>query len=93
MRFMGPQPAALEIRRVRVRDGFCVLDVLIRNNRIIGVDFLNRIAFDAHFESILLRYLLKIFFRQHRPTTDVYRAVQNHCSRPDATFNYTPRSG
>ena len=29
MRFMDPQPAALEIRRVRVRDGFRVLDVKI----------------------------------------------------------------
>ena len=30
MRFMDPQPTALEIRRVRVRDGFCVLDVKIK---------------------------------------------------------------
>jgi hypothetical protein len=42
--------------------------LLTRNNRIIGVDFLNRTcAFDAHFESILLGEAPKIFFRQHRP--------------------------
>src|SRR5215471_20259628 len=42
--------------------------LLTCNNRIIGVDFLNRTcAFDAVFESILLREPPKIFFRQHRP--------------------------
>jgi hypothetical protein len=51
-----------------------------RNNRIIGVDFLNRTcAFDAHFESISLGDPPKIFFRQHRPIRDVpsaaYRAA------------------
>ena len=37
--------------------------LLTRNNRIVGVDFLNRTcAFDAHFESILLRDPPKSFF-------------------------------
>jgi len=37
--------------------------LLTRNNRINGVDFLNRTyAFDAHFESMLLRGPPKIFF-------------------------------
>ncbi len=43
-----------------------------RNNRIIGVDFLNRTcAFDAHFESMLLGEPSKIVFRQHRPNADI----------------------
>jgi hypothetical protein len=45
--------------------------LLTCNNRITGVDFLNRTcAFDAHFESILLRDPPQIFFRQHRPNPD-----------------------
>ncbi len=46
--------------------------LLTRNNRIIGIDFLNRtFAIDAHFESMLLGEPSKIFFRQHRPTPSV----------------------
>jgi hypothetical protein len=46
--------------------------LLMRNNRIIRVDFLNGTwAFDAHLESMLLREPPKIFFRQHRPTADI----------------------
>jgi len=50
-----------------------VRDILLtRNNRIMGVDFLNRTcAFDAHFESILLRKPPKNLFRQHRPNPAV----------------------
>ena len=45
--------------------------LLERNNRVIGVDFLNRTcAFDPHFESMLRRDPPKIFFRQHRPQPD-----------------------
>jgi hypothetical protein len=50
------QPLADAVEKVR---GI----LLTRNNRIIGVDFLNRTcAFDAHFESILLRDPPKSFF-------------------------------
>ncbi len=46
--------------------------LLRRNNRIVGVHFLNRTcAFRPHFESMLLRNPLKIFFRQHRPKAAV----------------------
>jgi hypothetical protein len=45
---------------------------LTRNNRIIGVDRLNRTCvFDASFESILLRHRPKILFQQHRPKAAV----------------------
>jgi putative transposase len=41
--------------------------LLTRNNRLIGVAFLNRtFAIDAHFESMLLGEPSKVFFRQHR---------------------------
>ena len=62
---VGPgQPRADAVEKVRRIP-------LTRNNRIIGVDFLNRTcAFEAHFESILLRDPPKIFFRQHRPIAD-----------------------
>jgi hypothetical protein len=52
------------ISRDEVRCCQKVRDILlIRNNRIIGVDFLDRTCdFDAHFESILLRDSPKIFF-------------------------------
>ena len=43
-----------------------------RNNRIIGLDFLNRTcAFETHFESMLLGEPSKIVFRQHRPNADI----------------------
>jgi hypothetical protein len=43
-----------------------------RNNRIIGVDFLNRTCtFDIDFESILPKDPRKIFFRQHRPEANL----------------------
>jgi len=52
---------------------------LERNNRIITVHFLNRTcAFHPHFESMLLRDLPKIFFRQHRP-----QAVMPMCESRD----------
>ena len=45
---------------------------LTRNNRIIGVDSLNRTcASVVHFKSILLGEPPKIFFQQHRPRADV----------------------
>ena len=45
-----------------------VLGILLtRNNRIIGLDFLNRTcAFEAHFESILLSLTLANFNVGHR---------------------------
>jgi len=61
--------------------------LLIRNNRIIRVGFLNRTcAFDAHFESILLRDPPKIFFRQHRPeAADLRVAVSRQLSEVQRT--------
>ena len=57
------------------------------NNRIIGVDFLNRTcAVDAQFESMLLREPLKIFFRQRgsswpfRPRRQHVRCTADSCT-------------
>jgi hypothetical protein len=57
LEMVGPLPEmAYAVEKAR--------DILLtRNDRIIGVDFLNRTcAFDTHFESILLRDPPKIFF-------------------------------
>lgn len=57
----------------------CIL--LTRNNRIIGVNFLNRTCtLGAHFESMLLREPPKIFFRQHRPKPVIVAALELYYS-------------
>ena len=46
--------------------------IRIRNNRIVGADFLNRCcAFDNRLESMLLGSPLKTLFRQYRPRADM----------------------
>src|SRR5687767_5970073 len=48
--------------------------IRIRNNRILGANFLNRsCAFDAHLESMLLGSSVKTPFRRHRRCADIHR--------------------
>jgi enoyl-ACP reductase-like protein len=48
--------------------------IRIRNNRIVGANFLNRsCAFDARLESMLLGSSVKTLFRQHRRCADIHR--------------------
>jgi hypothetical protein len=75
--------------------------LLTRNNRIIGVDFLNRsFAIDTHFESMLLGEPSKIFFRQHRPVADVNLAAEpaeiprcSYCDSPNGCYGMAAMAG
>ena len=66
-----------------------------RNNRIIGLDFLNRTcAFETHFESMLLGEPSKIVFRQHRPdSANLGSAASRRLSGVYRTYSQRHREG